>query len=75
MSLSVCVCVSEVIFLIWSIQKAFEARCFTCVTRMSLGCLRVSQGCPKDVLKVFKGFFKGVSRMFQENFKGVLRAS
>ena len=52
MSLSVCVGSQFVMF---GVFKAFEARCFE-------GVSRVSQGCLLEVSRVFKGRFKDVSR-------------
>ena len=71
MSLSVCVCVSEVILLGLQHSKHFKQD----VLRELQGCLRgvfwKFQGCFKEVSRMFQGSFKGVNRKFQGYFKEV----
>ena len=58
MSLSVCACVCvQSHFVKFAAFKAFKARCFE-------GVARVSQGRLFEVLRMFQGSFKDVSRMF-----------
>ena len=75
MSLSVSVRPSVRSHFVWfGAFKAFEARCFEGVARVSQGCLfEVSRvfGSFKEVLRVFQGSLKGVSRKFQVWFKEV----
>ena len=76
MSLSSCVrlCVRSH-FVKFAVFKAFEARCFEGVVRVSQGCLlevsRVFQGSFKYVSNTFQGCFKEVLMVLTESFKGV----
>ena len=66
MSLSLCVCVSEVILLSLEHSKHLKQD----ILRELQGCLKF-QGCFEEVSRMFQGSFKGVNSKFQGCFTEV----